>query len=223
MALKIGAFLCASASFVGASLIHQRIYEDQEGHLLGVHYDGRLEPTPMPQLGVIVKDYVIGDENCKENCKKRLNRSKSQGSRSGRSRSSGQSHNKEVIIKNPRVNFAQVGDVDRDDPNFAKAPVTIVNIPLVSSVKDTEHKVSANYNKDRSNLPEDKPQNNYEAKTELLSYDNLLKTAVRPVKNVSVELRKVSKSPVIRNSPIKYNVVVPGALEHYTSHQVAVG
>ena len=128
-----------------------------------------------------------------------------------------------MIIKDPKVGFKQIGDVDRDDVNFAKAPVTIVNIPLISSVGDTEHKVSKNYNKDRSNLPEDKPERNYSAKKELLSYDNLLTTAVRPVKDVSVELRKIEKSPKIKNSPIKYKVAVPGALEHFTSHQIAVG
>lgn len=264
MALKIGAFLLASANFISASMIHQRVFSDGNGNLLGVHYDHRLEPEPMPQLGVVVKDYVIGDEDCKADCKKVVKVVKSHsphhshhGSHSQDSHHSHDSdhghnvvhahgsyhgstiihahghdhpghqdpnsHSHEVVIKDPKVRFNQIGDVDRDDKNFAKAPVTIVNIPLVSSVGDTEHKVSANYNKDRSNLPEDKYEHNWSAKKELLSYDNLLKTAVRPVKKVSAELRKIEKSPKIHKSPIKYKVVVPGELEHYTSHQVAIG
>ena len=61
MALRVGAILLASANFLSATLIGESGYKVVYG-VKTVRGD-RPEPTPVP--GVIVKDYVIGDEHCK--------------------------------------------------------------------------------------------------------------------------------------------------------------
>ena len=72
----------------------------------------------------------------------------------------------------------------------SKAPITIVNVPRVSTAPRTKYRVPKNKNINRSNLPEYRYKKNISAKKELYSYDNLLKTAVKPVKKVKVELKK---------------------------------
>lgn len=71
-----------------------------------------------------------------------------------------------------------------------KAPITIVTVPRVSTAPPTKHEVVDNHVKNESNLPEHKDPSNESAKKELLSYDNLLKTSIKPVK----EVRKVEES-----------------------------
>lgn len=122
-------------------------------------------------------------------------------------------HHSHVNINSKFVNFKQIGNVNKVDPNFVKSHITNVNIPLVSSVGDTKHKKYKNFNQDRSNLPEHRNYKNYRAKKNLLDHDNLLKTAVKPVKKVSVDLKSQSNRSVSRSSsPIKYKAVIPGRL-----------
>lgn len=127
-------------------------------------------------------------------------------------------------INSQFADFRPIGDVDRDDAQFAKAHNTVVHVPLVSSVGDTKHKVSKNYNKDRSNLPEYRNYRNYRAKKNLLEYDDILRTAVKPVKDVSVDFKDQTQEEVSRSgSPLKYKVVVPGRFERGTFRQVVKG
>jgi hypothetical protein len=200
MALRIGALLLAGLNFLNASVIGP--VSPNEGHYRGYgihyHHGSHTEPSPVP--GVIVKNYVIGAEDCGKGCPSTVKVSSE--SRSGRNASQGRSDNnrgsRDGVVsldknintnKNP-VNFKQIKYVESDDKNFIKAPITIVNVPLVSTAATTEHKVAKNYNIDNSNLPEDRQSKNISAKSELLSYDNLLTTAVKPVRKVSVELKK---------------------------------
>ena len=245
MALRIGAFLLASYNFVSATLID---YGVVKGTKYGIIRGGdRPEPTPAP--GVLVKDYVVGAKNCLgDRCKgRRYSRSRShsnkkiivaapgkvvvarcKGRRSNscrrRSHSRSLSADRYININRKFADFKQIPHVDHDDENFAKAHNTIVSSNLVSSVGDTRHKVAKNFNQDRSNLPEHRECRNCRAKKDLLEYDNLLKTAVRPVKKVSVSLKSYSRRSISRSSsPLKYKIVVPGRLEKKTFRQVAIG
>ena len=71
----------------------------------------------------------------------------------GRGRSRSLSSDRYININRKFTDFKQIDHVDRDDKNFAKAHITTVNTPLVSSVGDLKHKNAKNLNKDRSNLP----------------------------------------------------------------------
>ena len=250
MALRIGAFLLASYNFVSAHLIdHGYVKAAKYSALYG---GDRPEPTPAP--GIAVKDYVVGAKNCIDNdchpAKKvivakrpakvvvapkkvivaarpdvvvRRCRDRRSGSCRRRRRNT-LSADRYININRQFADFKQIDHADRDDYFFAKAHNTIVGSKLISSVGDTEHKVSKNYNADRSNLPEHRYYKNYRAKKELLGYDNLLKTAVKPVKDVSVELKDYKRRSISRdNDPLKYKIVVPGRLEKRTFKQVVKG
>ena len=246
MALRIGAFLLASYNFVSAHLID---YGVVKGKKYGVIRGGdRPEPTPAP--GVLVKDYVVGAKNCLgDHCRgRRVSRSRSSSNKKvviaapgkvvvarckGRhsnscrrrgSNSRSLSADRYININRKFADFKQIPHVDYDDEEFAKAHNTIVSSNLVSSVGDTKHKVAKNFNQDRSNLPEHRRCKNCKPKLDLLEYDNLLKTAVRPVKEVSVSLKSYSRRSISRSSsPLKYKIVVPGRLEKKTFRQVAIG
>ena len=110
------------------------------------------------------------------------------------------------------------------DARPKKSHIANVGIPLISTARPTKHKKARNYNVNRSNLPEHRNFRNRSAKKELLSYDNLLKTAVRPVKKEKVLYRrtKLDLADYKKGKP-RYRKVRPGRLEKKVATQVRIG
>jgi hypothetical protein len=108
-----------------------------------------------------------------------------------------------------------------------KAPITIVNIPRVSTASPTKHDLHDNHVLNRPNLPEHRERKNYSAKKELLSYDNLLETKVGPIKRVKYHKHGKDEDSCSSDddSHPHYHAhkVQPSKLEKKVDKQLAVG
>ncbi len=122
--------------------------------------------------------------------------------------------NKVNVNKVP-VNFAELKYVPQSNAPV-KAPISVINVPIVSTAPTVQHVVAPNYNINHSNIPQ-KTHKDKLANELLFNYKNLSSTDIhKVVKNKVPDPKEVKPAPHIKP-------VTPGHLEKKAQAQIAVG
>lgn len=208
MALRIGALVLATCNLISAEFLaspyNLRIHDDQDdcdehdGHK--DHYGIKAHPgdssdhsyahKPIVASPLVIQDHVIG----------------------GGHKDASHPRPSNVNIDIPDVNFKPLKEQPRGATKDLKAPITIVTVPRISTAEPTSHVPVDNHNYNESNLPEHKDTNNFSAKKDLLTYNNLLSTKVGPVKAVRVVEEEDSSEECSSSEEVKAPQVRPGRL-----------